>query len=82
MRDHSVEKPDPAAVLWEYRAEALGPDVDRQLADLLREGWELELVATPHYGTLLRVGYFRRMVTRLTERTVLPQGERERRSRT
>ena len=74
MRDHSVGKPDQAAVLWEYHAEALGPDVDRQLADLLREGWELELVATPQYGTLLRVGYFRRMATGLTKHAVLSQG--------
>ena len=74
MCDHSASKPDPTTAIWEYRAEALGPDVAMQLASLVREGWELELVATPHYGTLLRVGSFRRMATGLIERTVLSQG--------
>lgn len=47
---------------WQRCAVTLGAknDVEAEIAELAREGWEVEFVTAPHYGRLLLIGYFRR----------------------
>ncbi len=47
---------------WEYAACALD-DVSAQIDALARQGWECTFVSTPHHGSLMLIGYFRRRVT-------------------